>query len=229
MVKPLADNGGPVPTQMSHLFGPAIDTRPCGTGNSFDARGQRRAANTGCDKGAVESQPGEPTGADCIGPLTPAGVLSFGDYSRCDLSGINLAARVAEGLQLPQANLTATDFSSAILTGSNLTEADAAGAKFPSADMTNVQACETNFTNADLLNATTTGAIFDDAFWNNTTCPDGTNSNDNGNTCVGHLQPAPQAPEGPGCVTIRVALLMLEWCGHRHCALVPEWCGHAAS
>jgi hypothetical protein len=22
--------------------------------------------------------------------------------------------------------------------------------------------------------------------WNNTTCPDGTNSNNNGNTCVGH-------------------------------------------
>ena len=44
-----------------------------------------------------------------------------------------------------------------------------------------------NFTCARLDDATLAGAIVTGATWNDTTCPDGTNSNDHGNTCVGHL------------------------------------------
>ena len=50
-----------------------------------------------------------------------------------------------------------------------------------------------NFTNAIFINDSTGVANFDftsstfiGAVWNNTTCPDGTNSNSDGGTCVGH-------------------------------------------
>jgi hypothetical protein len=38
---------------------------------------------------------------------------------------------------------------------------------------------------ADMTGATTTGAIYDNVLWGNTTCPDGTNSDQNGQTCAG--------------------------------------------
>jgi uncharacterized protein YjbI with pentapeptide repeats len=41
-----------------------------------------------------------------------------------------------------------------------------------------------NFTGTDL-----SGINMTDVIWRNTTCPDGTNSDDNGETCVGHLVP----------------------------------------
>src|SRR5665811_1680586 len=43
-----------------------------------------------------------------------------------------------------------------------------------------------NFTNANLTGATSAGANWNNAIWSNT-CPDGTNSNNNGGTRVGHL------------------------------------------
>lgn len=44
----------------------------------------------------------------------------------------------------------------------------------------------TNFTNANLLGAKIIDCNFDNIIWNNTICPDGFNSNDKDNTCVGH-------------------------------------------
>jgi uncharacterized protein YjbI with pentapeptide repeats len=41
---------------------------------------------------------------------------------------------------------------------------------------------DANLSGADLTGATLTGVI-----WAHTICPDGTNSDDNGGTCVGHL------------------------------------------
>ena len=48
-----------------------------------------------------------------------------------------------------------------------------------------------NFTNANLTGANLKGANFKDATmtgmtWLNTICPDGTNSNNDNNTCKGH-------------------------------------------
>ena len=70
------------------------------------------------------------------------------------------------------------DFSNDDFTGANLSNVLGGGL----VNFTNV-----NFTNANLSgsqwsgNATVTGVT-----WSNTTCPDGTNSNNDGNTCVGH-------------------------------------------
>ncbi|HSX43486.1 MAG TPA: pentapeptide repeat-containing protein [Candidatus Saccharimonadales bacterium] len=43
---------------------------------------------------------------------------------------------------------------------------------------------DSNFTNINLSSANVTGVT-----WSNTICPDGTNSDNNGNTCIGHLVP----------------------------------------
>jgi hypothetical protein len=51
----------------------------------------------------------------------------------------------------------------------------------------------TNFTNANFIRVDLTGSVGIDPAtrpgitWSNTICPEGTNSNDNGNTCEGHL------------------------------------------
>jgi uncharacterized protein YjbI with pentapeptide repeats len=61
------------------------------------------------------------------------------------------------------------------LRGTSLKNANLSGAMLNSSDMTF----------ANLHRATTTGADFKDVKWDDTICPDGTNSNDNNQTCVG--------------------------------------------
>jgi hypothetical protein len=57
-----------------------------------------------------------------------------------------------------------------------------AGADLTDADLTNANLTDARLIGAHLAGATLTGII-----WSHTTCPDGTNSNHDGNTCVGHL------------------------------------------
>jgi len=51
---PLADNGGPVQTQMPGSGSPALDIVPCPAGLTQDARGISRPQGSACDAGAVE-------------------------------------------------------------------------------------------------------------------------------------------------------------------------------
>jgi len=70
------------------------------------------------------------------------------------------------------------DFSNDDFTGANLSSVQA----HASVNFTNV-----NFTNANLQNSQWNGnATVTGVTWSNTTCPDGTNSDSDGNTCVGH-------------------------------------------
>jgi uncharacterized protein YjbI with pentapeptide repeats len=55
---------------------------------------------------------------------------------------------------------------------------------------TNTNFSGVNFTNAQLYYMNLTSANLDDVIWSNTVCPDGTNSNDNDGTCIGHLDPS---------------------------------------
>ena len=61
--------------------------------------------------------------------------------------------------------------------GANLSGAYLAGADFSSA----------NLTQANLRGSVLTNANLSGVKWLQTTCPDGTISNDNAGTCVGHL------------------------------------------
>lgn len=78
-----------------------------------------------------------------------------------------------------------SDFTDANFTGAKLNWATLLG-NFTHANFTNV-----DFTNADLSSGTFAGANFSGSVWGNTACRDGTNSNNNHNTCIGHLAPNP--------------------------------------
>jgi uncharacterized protein YjbI with pentapeptide repeats len=73
-------------------------------------------------------------------------------------------------------------FGDSNLTGANFTNATMTNFSFFNSNFTNA-----NFTNANLSGVTTSGVnTFTGAIWSNTTCPDGTNSDNDGNTCIGH-------------------------------------------
>jgi uncharacterized protein YjbI with pentapeptide repeats len=102
-------------------------------------------------------------------------------------------------------DLTGASFRFANLTGAIFLEAFAAGgatdADFTGATLVDAQAscffgfARSDFTDANLegmvvginLSGGDCGSIFANAVWSNTTCPDGTNSDDHGSTCEGHL------------------------------------------
>ena len=76
---------------------------------------------------------------------------------------------------------------SATLIDANLTGLNLTGADLPDARLTDANLTGANLTGANLTGATLTGATLTGATWSNTTCPDGTNSNNDGDTCVDNL------------------------------------------
>ena len=110
------------------------------------------------------------------------------DLSGCDLSGIHLFSAV-----LNDATLIGTDFSGAFLQGLNAVDADFTNANLSGANLNSSYLRRANLSGADLTGANLervdlTGADLTGAIFSNTTCPDGTNSDDNeGSTCLGHL------------------------------------------
>jgi hypothetical protein len=118
--------------------------------------------------------------------------LSGLDLTECDLSWGNL-----NGVNLNHANLTRAKLTSAELRHAHLFEAILSGAILndalvPFADLRGAKLngaslIFTNLSSTDLTGADLSGAILRDTQWISTTCPDGTNSDDHGDTCVGHL------------------------------------------
>lgn len=108
-------------------------------------------------------------------------------FTGSDLTGAALAFANLEGAALDQTNLTNINLFYAHLTGaivlkSNLTQADLDGAQLTDADLS-----YSNLTNATLFRATGLSSTFvSGVIWSNTTCPDGSNSDNDGNTCVGY-------------------------------------------
>lgn len=122
-------------------------------------------------------------GCDLSGAnLGPAGHIDHIDFRGCrlddaDLSGWTINSASLEAISARRANFAGAPLSQSILRDADLRDADLSRSNFQMTDLTNA-----NLTGADLTNAITRGAI-----WKNTTCPDGTNSDANGGTCVGTL------------------------------------------
>jgi uncharacterized protein YjbI with pentapeptide repeats len=119
---------------------------------------------------------------NCIG-YPHAGI----DWHGCDLTDANLRNAGLESANLSGANLFAAHLIDANLSGTDFTGADLTNSEFQGAELTNA-----DLTNANLTNANLTGAVFSNTdvtgvTWNNTICPDGTNSDNDGGTCEGHL------------------------------------------
>jgi Pentapeptide repeats (8 copies)/Collagen triple helix repeat (20 copies) len=133
-----------------------------------------------------------PPGPDC----TSQNYVADADLSNCnlggfDLSGANLTFVNLSGANLSGANLSGANLSNSAMSGANLSGSFLQGASLRGADLTGTNLMYTDLTGADFSNADLTGADLSFAVlivtWSNTTCPDGTNSDDNGGTCVGHL------------------------------------------
>ncbi len=107
------------------------------------------------------------------GPLRPGLVCVGADFSSADLRGVDLS-----GADLTEALFFNADLKGAQLVGTVLLRAD--------------------MTSADLVGADLYGAVLEGLVWSNTMCPDGTNSNDNGGTCLGHLYIGGLCDVGPG-------------------------------
>lgn len=117
---------------------------------------------------------------DVVGTYNPSTRLpSFLDLdlSSCDMGGLNLTG----------ADLSGADLSDADLSGANLNYANLNAAELSGADLNGASLVRADLAFADLTGATLTGAVLDEALWRNTTCPDGTNSDANGGTCLGHV------------------------------------------
>jgi hypothetical protein len=99
------------------------------------------------------------------------------------LTGADLSGATLTSANLTQANLTNANLSGANLTGANLSQANLSGANLSSANLTNANLSQANLKGATgMSTATLTGVT-----WSKTTCPDGTTSNQDGGTCLGHL------------------------------------------
>jgi phospholipase C len=118
-------------------------------------------------------------------PFDLAGMFDFRrdvDSDRSGLPPVQLDPVTGQvdlaNADLRHRNLTHTNLSGAILTGADLEGAQLEGGFLPNA----------NLTGADLRRADLRRADVSGVTWSNTICPDGTNSNGDGNSCQGHLQ-----------------------------------------
>jgi uncharacterized protein YjbI with pentapeptide repeats len=94
------------------------------------------------------------------------------------LAGCNLS-----GLNLGNAGMAGADLQAANLNGTNLTDANLSGANLSGANLN-----DANVTGGNLSGASVTvDTNFNRATWRHTTCPDGTSSDNDGGTCLGHL------------------------------------------
>ena len=105
--------------------------------------------------------------------MSPDTDFQLGNFTDVDFSGSNLL-----GLW-DMSNYTNAKMNDLTLDSVSLSSSNMSGT-----DFTNTHFISTQLQYSDLSSAILTGAT-----WTNTTCPDTTNSNDNGDTCLGHLTP----------------------------------------
>ncbi len=99
------------------------------------------------------------------------------DFANGNLSAADLDLANLRNVFAPNVNL-----GGASLVQASLRAADLEGANLSSANLGNADLAYT-----DLNGATLTGANLGGVHWSHTTCPDGTNSNNDGGTCLAHL------------------------------------------
>jgi len=99
-------------------------------------------------------------------------------YNQSIFQGRDLTGGLLMGAQFTNDPLGDTNFTQAQLAGANFMNTSLAGANFTNADLS-----AADFTGATgMASSTVTGVT-----WGSTICPDATNSDDHGGTCVGHF------------------------------------------
>jgi hypothetical protein len=118
-----------------------------------------------------------------LGDLSEA-FLRDANLSNNDLFGVDLSEARLENANFNSTSLEDADLTSAEMFQADLTDAGLNGATIDDAFMKDV-----DFSGANLESAHGTPFSVVNAIWDATTCPDGSNSDDNGDTCEGHFQP----------------------------------------
>lgn len=104
--------------------------------------------------------------------------LDTATISNADLIGAKFLRAYLVRLGATSLNLTNVDFSNANMAFAQLVDSN----------LTNTNFTNVNFTYANLQGAANgSTANFSGVTWSGTICPDGTNSDNNGNTCIGHF------------------------------------------
>lgn len=107
-------------------------------------------------------------------------------FDNTNFSGVNLTNVQAKNTSFQNVNFIGATLSNAQLQGANLTNANFTGANLNNAQLQNTNLTGAIFTNANLHNAHFNGATLTNVTWSNTICPDNSNSDSHGSTCVGH-------------------------------------------
>ena len=166
-------------------FDQALKSTDAAEGVPFDLAGMFDFSN--CNQPALPLDPA--TGqTDLAGANLRNSNQQGADYANGNLSNSNLDGSNLQGGFLPGANLTGSslreiDAEGSDMAGDNLTNATLQDAKLQGSNLSG-----SNLTNTNLRHAQLAGANVHGVTWSNTTCPDGTNSSQDGGTCVGHLQ-----------------------------------------
>ena len=116
--------------------------------------------------------------------------LSGADFSGANLNGADMSGSSLNGAILAVADLTGASLTGCDLTGADLTRANLLGAGVEGAFLRNANLTGADLKVADLQFSDFTGATgqplnANTAIYFGTICPNGVNSDDAGNTCVG--------------------------------------------
>jgi len=150
-----------------------------------------------CDLSDADLSNAELLGADLYKSNLTGATLLDADLSDTNLTLATLAGIDAAGAtfvdatlsdaKLPDAELGGADMTGARVTDSHLTDADLTGADLQDVDFDGASLQGANFTQADLDGASMAAVNLTGAVWDDTTCPDGSNSNNRGDTCANNL------------------------------------------
>jgi uncharacterized protein YjbI with pentapeptide repeats len=103
-----------------------------------------------------------------------SGQFQNSSFKNSDFHGMTLTNRI----------FSVSDFTGANFSGTTITGGGFPGSDFSGSDLSNASISLASFNGANMTTANVTNVA-----WDSVQCPDGTLSNDNGNTCEGHLTP----------------------------------------
>jgi uncharacterized protein YjbI with pentapeptide repeats len=155
------------------LAGMILDNGPDGPQTKLYDASVVRADLSGTHLSNTDARFADFTGADLSDTVLEDTRLADAVLRGADLSGAQFFFT-----EVTRADLVRADLRGASLTWSFFSDADFRHARFDGADLTGA-----NLTGADLRGA----KGLDTVTWASTTCPDGTISDDNGGTCLGHF------------------------------------------
>ena len=107
---------------------------------------------------------------------------AYMDLENAQMGNTNLIGANLSNADLEQADMAYADLTNADLSNAKLYYAFLYGANLIGADLSGAYLFAANLQSASLIGADLSGVN-----WSNTVCPDGTNSDDNGNTCANNL------------------------------------------